>query len=397
MLTISLDQARQFMLVKQGLIGRHRFAGKDGAYRYVRQAGCIQFDPVDACGRNAELTLQSRVKGFRKQMLEELLYRDRLLVDYTDKELSIWPSEDWPFFSGYRERSERHGKGFEGIPELEKTALEYIRENGPVSSDSLPVEGKIFWHSSMHWSGNWESDSQAARSVLEQLYTDGVLLIHHKTGSRKYYDLTERYLPQELLKAPNPCRDEDEFLEWRVLRRIGAVGMMWNRRSDAWLGISMTASQRDETFSWLERTGRIAEVRVESVRTPLYILSSDLPLMESVLSGCADLTPRLEFLAPLDPMLWDRRLIEALWDFRYSWEIYTPPARRKYGYYVLPMICGDRFIGRIDPKADRKNAVLSVNGIWLEPGVKQTVRLSARIEAAVRRLARFNGCRYQSD
>ncbi len=397
MLTISLDQARQFMLVKQGLIGRHRFAGKDGAYRYVRQAGCIQFDPVDACGRNAELTLQSRVKGFRKQMLEELLYRDRLLVDYTDKELSIWPSEDWPFFSGYRERSERHGKGFEGIPELEKTALEYIRENGPVSSDSLPVEGKIFWHSSMHWSGNWESDSQAARSVLEQLYTDGVLLIHHKTGSRKYYDLTERYLPQELLKAPNPCRDEDEFLEWRALRRIGAVGMMWNRRSDAWLGISMTASQRDETFSRLERTGRIAEVRVESVRTPLYILSSDLPLMEAVLSGCADLTPRLEFLAPLDPMLWDRRLIEALWDFRYSWEIYTPPARRKYGYYVLPMICGDRFIGRIDPKADRKNAVLSVNGIWLEPGVKQTVRLSARIEAAVRRLARFNGCRYQSD
>lgn len=397
MLTISLDQARQFMLVKQGLIGRHRFAGKDGAYRYVRQAGCIQFDPVDACGRNAELTLQSRVKGFRKQMLEELLYRDRLLVDYTDKELSIWPSEDWPFFSGYRERSERHGKGFEGIPELEKTALEYIRENGPVSSDSLPVEGKIFWYSSMHWSGNWESDSQAARSVLEQLYTDGVLLIHHKTGSRKYYDLTERYLPQELLKAPNPCRDEDEFLEWRVLRRIGAVGMMWNRRSDAWLGISMTASQRDETFSRLERTGRIAEVRVESVRAPLYILSSDLPLMDAVLSGCADLTPRLEFLAPLDPMLWDRRLIEALWDFRYSWEIYTPPARRKYGYYVLPMICGDRFIGRIDPKADRKNAVLSVNGIWLEPGVKQTVRLSARIEAAVRRLARFNGCRYQSD
>ena len=208
MLTISLDQARQFMLVKQGLIGRHRFAGKDGAYRYVRQAGCIQFDPVDACGRNAELTLQSRVKGFRKQMLEELLYRDRLLVDYTDKELSIWPSEDWPFFSGYRERSERHGKGFEGIPELEKTALEYIRENGPVSSDSLPVEGKILWHSSMHWSGDWESESQAARSVLEQLYTDGVLLIHHKTGSRKYYDLTERYLPQELLKAPNPCRGQ---------------------------------------------------------------------------------------------------------------------------------------------------------------------------------------------
>ena len=100
MLNITPDQARQFILLKQGLLGRHRFAGKDGAYQYVRQAGCIQYDPVDVCGRNAELTLQSRVKGFTKRMLDDLLYRDRLLVDYADKELSIWPSEDWPYFPG---------------------------------------------------------------------------------------------------------------------------------------------------------------------------------------------------------------------------------------------------------------------------------------------------------
>ena len=85
MLTITLDQARQFILCRQGLLGKHRFVGKDGAYQYVRQAGCIQFDPVDVCGRNAQLTLQSRVKGCRMQMLDDLLYRDRLLVDYSDK------------------------------------------------------------------------------------------------------------------------------------------------------------------------------------------------------------------------------------------------------------------------------------------------------------------------
>ena len=94
MLTVDLKQARQFMLLKQGLLGKHRFIGKEGAYRYVRQAGCIQYDPVDVCGRNAELTLQSRVKGFKKRMLDDLLYKDRLLVDYSDKELSIWPTED---------------------------------------------------------------------------------------------------------------------------------------------------------------------------------------------------------------------------------------------------------------------------------------------------------------
>ena len=392
MLNITPDQARQFILLKQGLLGRHRFAGKDGAYQYVRQAGCIQYDPVDVCGRNAELTLQSRVKGFTKRMLDDLLYRDRLLVDYADKELSIWPSEDWPYFASYRERSMALGKTFSGIPELEEEAIRHIRANGPVSSDSLPLEGTVFWHSSMHWSGHWHKESPAARSVLEQLYTDGVLLIHHKSGTRKFYDLAEKYLPADLLSAPDPCPDESARLDWRVLRRIGAVGLLWNRRSDAWLGISMAAEERDAAFARLEKAGRITPVRVEGLRFPLYVLNTDLPLLESVRSGQADCKARLEFLAPLDPMLWDRKLIEALFGFQYSWEIYTPASKRKYGYYVLPVLYGDRLVGRIEPKTDRKANSLTVQNIWFEPGVRQTKTLSGMIDKAVCRLARFNGC-----
>ena len=392
MLTVTQDQARRFILFKQGLLGEHRFIGKEGAYRYVRQAGCIQFDPVDVCGKNAELTLQSRVKGFRKRMLDDLLYRDRLLVDYSDKELSIWPTEDWPYFSGYRERSMAHGRRFEGIPELEAQAVDYIRRHGPVSSDTLPVDGRIFWHSSMHWSGDWHKESPAARSVLEQLYTDGVLLIHHKSGSRKFYDLAEKYLPPGLLNAPNPCADEAAFLGWRVKRRIGAVGLLWNRRSDAWLGIEMTAEQRDAAFERLEKTGDITAVRVEGLRSPLYMLSADRPELEAVMADRAPLKERLEFLAPLDPMLWDRKLIEALWGYRYSWEIYTPADKRKYGYYVLPILYGDRLIGRIEPKADRQEKTLAVRNLWLEPGVRETRKLSEKIESAARRLARFNEC-----
>ena len=392
MLTITPDQARQFILLKQGLLGEHRFAGKNGAYQYVRQAGCIQYDPVDVCGRNAELTLQSRVKGFTKRMLDDLLYRDRLLVDYADKELSIWPSEDWPYFASYRERSMALGKTFSGIPELEEEAIHHIRANGPVSSDSLPLEGTVFWHSSMHWSGHWHKESPAARSVLEQLYTDGVLLIHHKSGTRKFYDLADKYLPADLLAAPDPCPDESARLDWRVLRRIGAVGLLWNRRSDAWLGISMAAEERDAAFARLEKAGRITPVRVEGLRFPLYVLNTDLPLLESVRSGQADCKARLEFLAPLDPMLWDRKLIEALFGFQYSWEIYTPASKRKYGYYVLPVLYGDRLVGRIEPKADRKANSLTVQNIWFEPGVRQTKTLSGMIDKAVCRLARFNGC-----
>lgn len=392
MLTVSKNQARQFILLKQGLLGDYRFIRKDGAYQFVRQAGCIQFDPVDVCGRNAELTLQSRVKGFRRKMLNDLLYRDRLLVDYSDKELSIWPREDWPFFSGYRERSVAHGRQFPGIPELEEQAIAYIRKHGPVSSDTLPIEGTVFWHSSMHWSGHWEKESLAARSVLEQLYTDGVLLIHHKTGSRKYYDLADKYFPSDLLRAPNPCRDEEAFTDWRICRRIGAVGLLWNRNSTAWLGISMTTEQRNASFDRLEKNGSISAVQVEGIRFPLYMLREDLPLLESVTAGQADTRSRLEFLAPLDPMLWDRKLIEAVWGFQYSWEIYTPAVKRKYGYYVLPMICGDRFVGRIEPKADRKNNTFTVQNIWLEPGVRRTKKLSGQIDKAVQRLAKVNDC-----
>ena len=150
MQTITKQQARQFVLAKQGLLGAHRFVGKDGAFDYVRQAGCIQYDPVDVCGKNAELTLQSRVKGFSKTMLADLLYKDRKLVDYADKELSIWPAEDWPFFSSYRERSMALGETFEGLAELKEQAIAYISANAPVCSDTLPIEGEIFWHSSMH-------------------------------------------------------------------------------------------------------------------------------------------------------------------------------------------------------------------------------------------------------
>lgn len=389
---ITKSQARQFILAKQGLLGSRRFSGKAGAYDYIRQAGCIQFDPVDVCGKNAELTLQSRVKGFRKSMLEELLYRDRLLVDYADKELSIWPAEDWPYFAPFRERSRLHGAGFPGLVQLEREALSYIRSNGPVSSDTLPLEGDIFWHSSMHWSGNWHGKSKAARSVLEQLYTEGKLIIHHKSGSRKFYDLAERHLNPDLLSAASPCKDEESLLRWRVLRRIGAVGLLWNKSSPAFLGIPMKAEQRREIFAALEASGAILPIRVEGSRTLFYYRAGDEALMAKVLAEEIDRKPRLAFLAPLDPLLWDKAMIAALWDFSYSWEIYTPAEKRKYGAYALPILWGERFIGRIEAAADRGGRVLRVKNIWLEPGVRLTKRLQSALDRSLTRFAEFNDC-----
>lgn len=392
MFTITKRQAAQFIFAKQGLIGSYRFIGKEGAYEYVRQAGCIQFDPVDVCGKNAELTLQSRVKGFKKAMLSDLLYKDRKLVDYADKELSIWPTEDWPYFSAYRDRSLQMSASFEGLQELKEKAIAYIKENGPVCSDTLPIEGEIYWHSTMHWSGNWHKKSQAARSVLEQLYTDGELIIHHKNGSRKYYDLAEKYIPSAILKADNPCQNDLDFLSWRVLRRIGAVGLLWDKNSPAFLGIELKADTRKAVFASLAAEKRILPVMVEGIKAQFYYRAEDEELMRGILEERADLKPRMSFIAPLDPLLWDKALILSLWDFRYSWEIYTPADKRKYGYYTLPIIYGDRFVGRIEAVPNRKEGILCVKGLWWEPDVRQTKAMNAALERALKNFAKFNDC-----
>ncbi len=392
MQTITKQQAGRFILAKQGLIGLYRFIGKSGAYDYVWQAGCIQYDPVDVCGKNAELTLQSRVKGFSKSILQELLYEDRKLIDYADKELSIWPVEDWPYFSSYRDRSLKLGKTFKGLKPLENRALSYIKDNGPVSSDTLPIEGEIFWHSSMHWSGNWQKKSQAARSVLEQLYTDGVLIIHHKKGSRKYYDLADKYLSETIINAENPCKNDEEFTAWRVLRRIGAVGLLWDKNSTAFLGIDINAEKRKQILESLTLQGKICPVAVQGIKKTFYYRSEDDPLMASIVDESADLKPRMSFIALLDPLMWDKSLISALWDYQYSWEIYTPAVKRKFGYYTLPILYGDRFVGRIEAAPDRRKRVLEVKGLWWEPGIRQTKKLSKELEKTLICFARFNDC-----
>ena len=393
LLNLSIAQARRFLLLHHGLLGEHRFSGKEGALAFVRQAGCIQFDPVDACGRNAELTLQSRVKGMTRAALQELLYKDRALLDYTDKQLAIIPVEDWPYFSRYRMAAYRCGRQFEGLDALEAFTRAYIAEHGPVDSDSLPVEGEIEWHSAIHWSGNWHGKSNAARSVLEQLYSVGELVIHHKKGTRKVYDLAERHIPPEILHAPDPNGSDQAHITWRVLRRIGAVGLLWNRPSDAWLGIwDMDSGARNAAFNALLAQGEIFPVQVEGVRGAMYCRERDRQTLLRAMSE-EPLRPRCEVIAPLDPLMWDRKLIRAVFGYEYSWEIYTPASKRKYGYYVLPMVYGERFAGRVEAVRDEKADALRVKHVWLEDGVKRTKKLDAAVHSAMRRLAKFNGCR----
>jgi uncharacterized protein YcaQ len=220
-LKLSRSQARRFLLAHQALWPPRRLQGKAGVLDFIRRVNCIQYDPLDPVGRNADLVLQSRLADFQPVLLNELLYADRRLLDGWDKVMSIYPSEDWPFFQRRRQYYRRAlDSSPEGIRLVYPHILTEIERRGPLSSLDLDHNHIVDWA--------W-GPTRAARATLESLYYTGDLVIHHKINARKVYDLAHCHLPADLLAMPDPNRTELDYLDWYVLRRIGSVGLLWNR------------------------------------------------------------------------------------------------------------------------------------------------------------------------
>ena len=378
---ISQEQVRLFLLKKHGLIGKSPFSGPEGILRYVQQVGCVQYDPVDVCGKSHELAFLARIKDFTPDMLARLLYQDRKLIDYWDKNMSILSTEDWPYLEPTREHYRQALRSQKEIDSVKKEVLEHLRAQGPSSSKELPVKGRVDWY--------W-APSSLSRAALEALYFQGDLIIHHKRHTVKSYALAADFLPAELLSAPNPCQTLADTQVWQALRRIGAVGMLWNRASDAWLGIpGFNAKAREQAFTQLEKQNKILPLAVEGFAQPLYLQTQDLPLLQS-----CQLPQRIKkearFLAPLDCLLWDRKLISALFGFDYTWEIYTPEVKRQYSYYVLPVLYGTKLVGRIEPICRRKEGVLQLKRFWPEKGFTHTSTFRRAVEKEAEKLAVFH-------
>ncbi len=387
-LNLTLNQAKRFILYKQGLLGDYRFSGKKGVLDFVRQAGCIQYDPIDVCGRNAELVLQSRVAGFTKKMLYELLYEDRKLLDNFDKNLAIIPVENWPNFKRDRDWHLEHERSFDEIQQACEKIKAIIKERGAVCSADLEMSEKVDWY--------WTT-TKLSRAALEHMYFRGELAIHHKNKGIKYYDLIERCLPEKILTAPDPYPDDFDHKKWRVLERIGSLGLLWNRPSDAWLGIGdLKADTRNKIFNSLLKEGQIIPVHVEGIKHTLYCLTKDARIAKIIdgeggtrSNSTTSTNSRCEFIAALDNMMWDRNLIKEIWNFDYKWEIYTPATQRKYGYYVLPILYGEDLIGRIEPVYDKKSKQLQIKNIWYEPDTKITKKIEAAVSATIKRFEQF--------
>lgn len=382
--TLTKQQARLFIMAHQGLLTEQRYEGKEGIMAYVRKVGCLQFDPLNVVGYNQELVLQARIQDFRSSMLEELLYEDRVLVDGWDKNMSIYPAEDWPYFARIRESARQRLLSMPHVNDIVPRVVERMTAQGPLSSGDLDYNEVVDWP--------W-APTRLSRAVLESMYFTGDLIIHHKERTRKVYHLASAHLPGEYLQASEPNPTDEAYWEWYVLRRIGAIGLLWNKAGDAWLGISgLKSKERTAAVNGLLDKGKLIELHVEGVDKHLfYMRAEDEPLLDEVTSGRYRYPERAFILAPLDNMLWDRRLIKELFDFDYRWEVYKPAAERQFGYYVLPVMCGDRFVGRFEPGLDKKMNELIIKNWWWEPGIPRTSELDQLLRSCFEDFLRFTG------
>ena len=370
-LAITKLQARRFVLAHQGLWPPYKLKGKAGVLEHIHRVCCIQFDPLNIVGRNPELVLQARVAGFQTVMLQELLYKNRKLLDGWDKNMSIYSVDDWPWFHRRREAAKRNpGRSPGPVRSILPQVRQALEERGPLSSLDMDFNQTVDW--------SW-APTRLARAALESMYWWGELVVHHKVNTRKVYDFSSRHLPEDLLSASDPNVTEEQFHDWYVHRRIGGVGLLWDKSGDAWLGMpGIKSKERKSAISRLVKQGKLVEVSVDGMKLPLYMRSEDEMLLNKTLDSRTP-SSRAAIMAPLDNLLWDRRFVEELFDFTYVWEVYKPAVDRRYGYYVLPILYGDRFVARFEPGQDKKNGTLMIKKWWWEPGVKPSERMRNEI------------------
>jgi len=389
-LRIDLPTARRFLVLRHLLAPpRSLPADPESVMAVVERLGSLQFDPLEVAGRNHDLVLLARVAGYRREWTDSLLYRERRLFEAYNKGLSLLPTSELPWYRISWDRAHRrhHVETFPDHAGPVEELLDRVRRDGPLDSSAFAPEAAIAWY--------W-GPTNRTRALLEALAEAGILGIAGRTGNRRSYDLVERLFPADLLAHRVDERDQ---LRHKLLSRYRGHGLLGSGgQVELWSGIRFhepppggserpsAAEARRVLRQELLAEGELVEVEVEGVRGLRFLVGSELPLLEQArrelaaegLEGRAGgdswpgrpggAAPGVAFLAPLDPLAWDRDFLRRAFGFDYVWEVYVPEAKRRWGYYVLPVLFGDRLVGRIEPRIDRRAGSLRVLGLWWEDG-----------------------------
>ncbi len=371
---VSKDQASRFLIARQRYHAYgNGFTGEQAVRDAIRHLEAVQIDPINVFERNHHQALFCRVEEYQPGMLEHVLYKQNLGFEYYCNALCVLPVEDFPYF---RYAMQQRSQAAELSPELRQAmqdVLEHIAGQGAVASRELNSGQRI--------KGWWDADEKTKleKQALDYLHMYGQVLISDREGVQRRYNLPEGLLSEQLLGKDVNEQEYRQFMLTKFLRAYGLSQTSLFRFG--WY--DAPKAEKRALLRQLIDQGDVLEVQVEGVKRPYYCPTSLLPEL------CAAETPlpaasQAVFLPPLDNLLWDRDRLAELFEFDYRWEVYTPASKRKYGYYVIPVLHGEGFIGRIELKALRQEGVLSVLNLWWEqeyPAARQAVRDAVQQEA----------------
>jgi len=380
---LSNAEARRIFLARQGLSAPPgRTLGKAGLLQLIHDIGFVQVDSIATVERAHHQILFSRNQTYRREHLAELLEEDGELFENWTHDASIIPSA---FFRYWKHRFRREDETIlerwrkwrePGFEEAFGETYERIASGGAVLSRELKAED----HKSGGW-WNWHPN----KTALEYLWRTGKVGIARRENFQKVYDLVERVLPPH---HHAPDVDHDAFVDWACRSALERLGFATHGEIAAfWALISP-----DEAKAWVEaHRDELRPVSIESADGGKPRASHAFAGFPDSLGDIPEPPQRLRVLSPFDPLIRDRNRTERLFGYFYRIEVFVPEPKRQYGYYVFPLLEGDRLVGRIDMKADRKAGTLDVKRLWWEPKVRASAGRMERLEAELARLAKFTG------
>jgi uncharacterized protein YcaQ len=349
MRTLTPSQARKLLVAHLGL-ARPLGRGARGTRAVLDRLRCIQLDPLDVLGTNADLVVMARVDGVARGDVWRHLF-PRHAFEHFAKERCILPTRAFPYYRRHGHEAQtpwwQHGERERRVqPKLVRAVLDELRERGPLSARELTDHGAV---EPLDWSG-WMGTGKATSMALEILWTRCDIVVTGRTDSgAKIYDVPERVFGD--IQQP-----DEEFARWALRERVHAAGLLTRASGSMWsmLGGIRTTRFVDEMIE----AGELVDVTIED--SPRHYLAS--PSFLETKRGRYD--DRVRILGPLDPLLWDRNLVRHVFDFEYVWEVYKPAHQRKWGWYVCPLLYRDTLIGRIDARVE--DNTLIVKKLWLE-------------------------------